>query len=370
MLVETADVLGYSYRIEKKPVNEGNILTVKGKKILGSSLLVIITAAVVFAYSGTARALYRYIGSDMRATGKVQMVGSSSFELVTSGSTWPLTIITSGATDYSNGYSVFADVHTGDEVRVVADRTTGDFLALEVAKQAQPGTYGNTACDSFVISTATFERPVNNTIYVVKDNIGVSINVDNDTQVVNGTMADVIPGTQIVVSGYDCRTTGQLTAQTIEIVKNDALAACNAFGEGAIVVRNYSVLLAHDAASAKTPVVAAAVPAGTYDVYGVSFDNHSSTPWDTDAHEQWHTLGLGATNNTLVTTTNTADLPNGVDFNTTKIGNGLTVPTALTGVQFEHAVQPGTEGYQSVYPICAVFMPVGAPVPTAPLNDN
>lgn len=321
--------------------------------------MVVITAAVVFAYSGTARALYRYIGSDLRATGKVQTVGSSSFELVTSGSTWPLTIITNGGTDYSNGYGTFGDVHVGDEVRVVADRATGDFLALEVAKQAQPGTYGNTACDSFVISTATFERPVNNTIYVVKDNIGVRINIDQDTQVVGGTMADVVPGTQIIVSGYDCRTTGQLTAQTIQIVKNDALTACNAFGSRAIVVRNYSVLLAHDAPSARTAKITAAVPKGVYDVYGVSFDNHSSTPWDTDQHEQWYALGFDAAGTQVVQTGTTDDLPNGIDFNTTKVSNNLNVKSNLASVQLVHAVQPGTEGYQSIYPVCVAFQPVG-----------
>lgn len=357
-LVEIAYVTGYDTSKTNTNVKDW-VVILKQKKIVGTGILALFMVAAVAVYTGTAQALYRYIGSDFRATGKVTQVGGSSFELTTSGSTWPLTMITNAGTDFSGGYGSFGDVHVGDEVRVVANRDTGDFLTLEVAKQADPGTYGNTTCDSFVISSAIFERPVNNTIYVVKDNIGVRINVDGDTQYVGGTMADVLPGSQVIISGYDCRTTGQLTAQTVHIVKNEALDACNSFGANAIVARNYSVLLAHDAPSAKTPKINVTVPAGNYDVYGVSFDNHSTSPWDTQAHEQWYATGY-AGNNLVATSGTTDDLPNGVDFNTTKLNTGLQIDSALTAVQLVHAVQPGTDGYQSIYPVCVVFQPAAS----------
>lgn len=330
------------------------------KKSIGTSLLAVFFAASIIGVTGKATGLFRYIGSDFKGTGKVQTVGASSFELVTSGSTWPFTMVVNGATVYGGGYTGLSSLQTGDEVQVVADRTTGDFMTLEVKKVPQPATYGNAPCDSFVISTALFERPVNNTFYVVKNNIGTVIRYDQNTQVVGGTWNDLLPSTQVTIEGYDCRSTGTLTAQTITIVTNEALARCNSFGEDAIVVRNQSVLLAHDVASAKTPFINATIPAGTYRVHGVSFDNHSTTPWDTEPSESWKITGYEGDTLTY-TSGNTNDLPNGIDFNGTTVSDPVTLGD-LTKVQLVHAVTPGTMGYQSVYPICAVFEPISPEV--------
>lgn len=311
--------------------------------------------AAIFISTGSAQALYRYIGADLRAAGRVNAVAASSFELVTSGSTWPYTMIVSGSTVYGGGYSSLASLQVGDEVSVVANRVSGDFTTVEVKKVPDPSTYGNAPCDSFVLSTAIFERPVNNTFYVVKDNIGTKVNYDGDTQVIGGVWDDLLPGTVVEIAGYDCRSTSTLTAQTITIVTNAALEACNSFGEGAIVVRNQAVLLAHDATSAVTPFITATIPTGTYNVYGVSFDNHSTSPWDTDSSEQWRANAYNVS--TLTYSSNvTNDLPNGIDYNTTLIGSAVSINQS-NRVQLAHAVTPGTMGYQSIYPICAVFVP-------------
>ncbi|PID31962.1 hypothetical protein CR970_03075 [Candidatus Saccharibacteria bacterium] len=325
------------------------------KKFIGTSSLLLLAAAVLFAYSGTARALYRYIGSDLRTDGNVVSVGASSLELNTSGSTWPLTIIVDGSTSFAGGYSALSDVQPGDEVRVLANRDTGDFLASEVSKMPDPASYGNVPCDSFVISTATFERPVNDTLYVQKDGIGVRIQINQDTQVEGGTMEDVVPGTQIIVSGYDCRADGTLTAQTIQIVQNEALAMCNEFGPDSIVVRNYSVLLAHNQESMYSPMLPAAVPAGAYDVYGVSYDNHEQSPWDQSINERWKVHGYTGDSQNYVSMA-TDDLPDGVDFNQTMIGSDVQILQALDSVQLVHAAPVGS-GYESVYPVCVAFVP-------------
>ena len=338
------------------------------KKIIGTSVIAVALVAGFLVLSGRASALFRYIGSDLRATGKVQMVGTSSFELVTSGSTWPATIIVNGSTTYGGGYSAIGDVQAGDEVEVVANRTAGDFVALEVKEVPDPTLYGSGACDSFSLSTAVFERPINNQyFYAVKDNVGIKINIDADTQVVGGTYEDLLPGTQITVDGFDCRQTGILTAQTVTIVSNAALDACNNFKPGSIVIRNRNVLLAHDAASAVTPHIDATVPTGQYKVYGVSFDNHSTSPWDTETNERWKAVGYNG-NTAQFTSGVTNDLPNGVDYNTTTLNNGTAIGP-LTSVQFVHNAVPGTQGYQSIYPICVVFEPVtvaAAPAPQQP----
>lgn len=332
-------------------------MTVIRKKIIGTGALAIAVVAALFVSSGTAQALYRYVGSDLRGTGQVTQVGGSSFELTTSGSTWPFTMVVNEDTNYGGGYSSLADVKVGDEVRVAAERTSGDFQARSVRKIAQPDVYGNGGCDRFVLRTGVFERPVGNFFYVNKDGLGVKVYYSNDTRVTGGRMADVLPGTEIVVTGEDCRSTGTLTAQRIQIVTNEALEACQDLGRNAIVVRNYSVLLAHDEGGIQTALLPAKVPAGRYNVYGVSFDNHAATPWDTEAHEQWRAKGYNAAGVEVFGTGVTNDLPTSANFNTTRIAQNANLTQALANVRLVHAVAPGTDGYQSVYPVCVAFVP-------------
>ncbi len=332
-------------------------MTVTHKKILGTGTLAIAVVAALFVSSGTAQALYRYVGSDFRGTGEVTQVGSSSFELTTSGSTWPFTMVVNDDTNYGGGYGSLTDIKVGDEVRVAAERTSGDFDVRSVRKIAQPDVYGNGGCDQFVLRTGIFERPVGNFFYVNKDGLGVKIYYSNDTKVTGGRMADVLPGTEVVVSGEDCRSTGTLTARRIQIVNNEALQACQDFGRNAIVVRNYSVLLAHDAGGIQTALLPAKVPAGKYNVYGVSFDNHSAAPWDTEAHEQWRAKGYNGGGTEILSTGVTDDLPTGVDFNTTRIAHNTTLTQALANIRLVHAVALGTDGYQSIYPVCVAFVP-------------
>lgn len=332
-------------------------MTVIHKKIFGTGVLAIALVAALFVSSGTAQALYRYVGSDFRGTGEVTQVGSSSFELTTSGSTWPFTMVVDGSTNFGGGYGSLTDVAVGDEVRVAAERTNGDFNVRNVRKIAEPDAYGNGGCDAFVLRTGVFERPVGTFFYVIKDGLGVKVNYSNDTRVVGGRMADVLPGTEIVVSGEDCRSTSTLTADTIRIINNEALAACQEFGRNAIVVRNYSVLLANDAASAQTALLRANVPAGRYNVYGVSYDNHADAPWDKEIHEQWRAKGYNASGTEVISTGATNDLPNGINFNTTRISQNVNIAQAVANVRLVHAVTPGTEGYQSIYPVCVAFVP-------------
>ncbi len=328
-------------------------------KTFGTSLLALVMVSVLLFSTGTAQALFRFIGAELRATATVTAVNASSLEVRTSGSTWPITLVANGGTSFGGGYTGLASVQPGDEVQVVADQTGGEFVALEVQKTTDPNLYGAAPCDSFVLSTAIYERPVNGTFYVVKDNVGIKINANNNSQVVNGSMDELVPGTEVVVSGYDCRSTQTLTAQTIEIVNNQGLALCDSYGASAIVVRNRSVLLANDVASATTGKISASVPAGRYRVHGVSFDNHSTSPWDTQANERWFAVGYqGATSAT--TTGATADLPNGVDYNETVLLDDVNI-TDLDSIELKHAATIGAEGYQSVYPICVVFEPLDTP---------
>ncbi len=324
------------------------------KKLIGTTLVVLLAGVTLLIGTGNASALFVFKGNDLDATGTVTSVDGASFDIETSGSDDPFTIVVNRRTKFSNGYNRLSDLQIGDAVRVKADREDGDFIASKVRATSDPSSYGG-SCDNFVLRTAVYTGPNGDSFYATKDGVQVRIYFDTSTEFRRGSAASLLPGTEIRVTGEDCTADGRLVASTIVIVDNIGLRTCRSYGRDAIVLYNQSPLIANDSAGASLPVQPATVPAGRYKLIGVSFDNHSGDgERDRAQKEQWYFTGL--TSGAVTYTSGvTRDLPNNRDFNATVLAGNVTLP-ALDQIQLKHAAFPDANS-QSIYPVCVVLQP-------------
>jgi hypothetical protein len=190
----------------------------------------------------------------------------------------------------------------------------------------------------------------------LKDDVPVEVHYDDQTDFRRGTFEDLLPGTELRIIGVDRTQLGYLYAERIVIVDNIGLDRCNSYGSNAFVVYNQSPLLANEVEGSTIGPINAPIPAGTYKVIGVSYDNHSSSDPDKAPKEQWFATGIND-GSTTFTSGITKDLPNNKDFNATVVNPSITL-TEIDQIQFKHAAYPDAKA-QSIYPVCLVFKPLG-----------
>lgn len=129
-------------------------------------------------------------------------------------------------------------------------------------------------------------------------------------------------------------------------------------GPGVVTIST-ELMLAWDADSSMAGPVAFDLAAGTWEVFLVSWDNHSAKPHQTQAEEQWYLEGWAG--DTLVfTTPATGDLPEDTDFAVFGVGS-ITVNAAIDQVKAVHAAYPSDDP-NSVAPLCATFTPTGSKI--------
>ena len=108
--------------------------------------------------------------------------------------------------------------------------------------------------------------------------------------------------------------------------------------------------------------VAAALPAGTYNLMLASYDNHVDKPLQVQPNESWF-LRLYDAGNALVASTNpVSDLPQNQDFIIELVQLGLVVSSPIVTIDAFHAAYPDPNP-NSIDPICAAFDPVPPPPP-------
>ncbi len=145
--------------------------------------------------------------------------------------------------------------------------------------------------------------------------------------------------------------TGVNTTAT-EAQSADALT-CSAYGANSLTVHNELNLLSHDEGGAFIGPLDIDVPAGTYTVTGVSYDEHSAKPGQEDQiNETWYVEGY-KDGELVYTSGTTDDLPSDLDYNSTVIGSDVAIPE-LDSIRFAHAAFPDPL-YESVVPSCVNF---------------
>jgi hypothetical protein len=131
-----------------------------------------------------------------------------------------------------------------------------------------------------------------------------------------------------------------------------------------VVSISTELLLAWDAARSMAGPVDFSLPAGTWDVWAVSYDNHSDKSHQVQLQEKWYLEGRSGTS-VVFTTPSTPDLPESVDQATFFLGS-VGVPSAINNVKAVHTAYPADEPH-SVAPLCVAFYPQGTtPTTTGP----
>lgn len=324
------------------------------KKTIGTIVLVVGLLFGILYATGSVNALFTFLGSNLHFTGTVTEVGPSSFQL-DKGGTYPFTIVVDGETNFNGTLSSLTDIQAGDSLRVRAREHQGTVLATSI-NSVQNGDYGyGGGCEAFRADELWISSIEDGVLFMSRANITFTVAYDGNTKVQPGNQSieDLAVGDTVSVNGEDCDSSGIL-AKVIhknKQVLGDA-KECEA-DENAIVITNTRTLLSHDEPSSRTPYVAVNVPAGTYDVYGVSFDNHSEASWDALTNERWFAEGRSSGSDAF-TSDSTDDLPDDKDSNKTKIGSSVSMSTDLDELRFVHAAYPDPT-YQSIIPQCIIF---------------
>jgi len=131
-----------------------------------------------------------------------------------------------------------------------------------------------------------------------------------------------------------------------------------------VVSISSELLLAWDAARSMAGPVDFSLPSGIWDVWAVSYDNHSDKSHQVQLQEKWYLQGLSGTS-LVFATPSTPDLPETVDQATFFLGS-VSVPSAINNIKAIHTAYPANEPH-SVAPLCVAFFPHGT-TPTS--TDN
>ena len=345
------------------------------KKTAGTSALLFGVLAAALAISGQASAFFSFIGGDLDFNGRVTQVNGSIIQIEKSG-VYPLPVVVDTNSDFTGGYADINSVSVGDQVRVEAREDQGALLLESIEPVISAGYGYGTACEAFNIEGVTVSSIEDGAVYLSRAGITFYTSFDNNTVVLPGSqsIADLTVGEQITAIGQDCgqeRLVGQTfirgatTSPTDPgggpVVGNFTCEGITGYG-----LHNTQFLLSHDAGGAFTPAVDLAVPAGNYDVYGVSYDDHSNHAWDTLANESWRVEGWY--NGSQVYSSNaTNDLPDGIDRNTTLIGGNVAI-SELDQIRFVHNAYVDPT-YQSILPECVIFVPTNATAVVGPLAN-
>lgn len=127
-------------------------------------------------------------------------------------------------------------------------------------------------------------------------------------------------------------------------------------GEGVVVEISDQLMLAWQADRAMAGPVAVTLPAGSYLVELVSYDDHSNKSHQAQLREQWYLEGWDAAGGVVFRTDATADLPENVDIKTFAVGI-VEATSEVVGVKAFHAAYPDPHEPHSVAPLCARFTP-------------
>ncbi|MGH9167577.1 MAG: hypothetical protein ACRD02_07115 [Acidimicrobiia bacterium] len=128
--------------------------------------------------------------------------------------------------------------------------------------------------------------------------------------------------------------------------------------EGIIVEFGERLRSDQDESAATSGVVSVSVPAGTYDVVLVSFDDSSKG----QPREQWVLEGL-AGSSVVFTSSASPDIPDDSDLVVATVDTGVQVP-ALTAARARHAAFPDLSSANSLDAVCASFVAVAPPTTT------
>ena len=326
------------------------------KKLAGTTLLAISIVALVLTLSGRAAALFTFLGSDLTFSATVSHVDATSLT-VDKGGTLPFIVIVDGATQYSGAYSALDDVSVGDHMLIEAREDQGMLLAEEIIA-ITPDTYGyGNACETFEGTEFWVSAIEDGEMWLSRSNVTFMVGYDNNTQVMPGeqSIQDVQIGETIAIVGDDCHGDG-IVADTIvrNVLPPTNEVACSDLN--GLVFSNATVLLSHDEGGAVSPYQDVDIPAGVYDIYGISFDNHSENPWDTLTNEAWY-LEANSNDKLVYTSEPTNDLPDDMNRNLTKIGSAVAISEDIDQIRYIHNafVDPT---YQSITPECVAFEPL------------
>lgn len=330
------------------------------KKTLGSTLAIGLVLSLVLVASGRASALLSFIGNDLTFSGTVTQVNPTSFE-VDKGGTYPFTIVVDSGTFYESPFTSVSDLSVGESVLVEAREDQGMLVANTVAPVTSDSYGYGGGCEPFEASEVWVSAIEDGVLFLSRANITFEVTYDGNTEVLPGeeqSVEDLEVGERIAIVGDDCDSDGGIYA--ITIIRNGVtppdgseVSSCDAFD--GYVFSNSQVLLSHDEGGAFTPYIDIDLPAGTYNVYGVSYDNHSDNSWDTLTNESWYVEGMSGEETTYVSNS-TDDLPDDLDFNETQIGSEVEIDE-LESLRFVHSAFVD-ETYQSITPLCVAFVPV------------
>jgi len=113
---------------------------------------------------------------------------------------------------------------------------------------------------------------------------------------------------------------------------------------------------------------AAVVPPGIYNVLLAAWDKHPSGD-QTQLNEQWALLGLDETGSVVFASGSTPDIPDDQTLVVATVDAGVEI-AGFTQAAAIHAAFRNTDSPNSVWPICAAFVPVQTPPPTVPPSPD
>jgi len=100
--------------------------------------------------------------------------------------------------------------------------------------------------------------------------------------------------------------------------------------------------------------VAVSIPAGSYDVTLVSYDDHTHKQGQVQPNEQWKLILKNSGSDVVATTASISDLPSDQDWLTEKVNSDFSVAEDVSSATAFHDAYPSGNA-NSIFPICAAF---------------
>jgi hypothetical protein len=117
--------------------------------------------------------------------------------------------------------------------------------------------------------------------------------------------------------------------------------------------------------------LAFSVPAGTYSITLVSYDDHANHVGPDQPFEQWVLILLDSVGAEIARSQPIADLPGADDWLTQQTNGNLVISRPVASVVAYHSAYPNTDSANSIVPVCASFVALQVeptPTPIPPTN--